>query len=98
MPTITIEKGQNLLDVCIQTYGTLERLFALLQENPALQTDGVDSYLVAGQQLVYTLEADNPTQRYYQERQLVVNTGDLPAELCPDDYVDPDYTECAYSD
>jgi hypothetical protein len=93
---ITIEHGQSLLDAAMQAYGSPDGLFWLIADNPDLQTEGVDTYLAAGQVLVYRVQPANPVQAQYLLRGTVVNTGDLPAALCPDDYFEPGYTICGY--
>lgn len=96
MPTLTVEKGQNLLDACIQAYGALDKLFDFIEENGL---EGVDAELQPGQVLVFQTEPDNPVQRFYLDNRLVVNTGDSPQdEACPDSYTDPDYTDCDFTD
>jgi hypothetical protein len=96
MPSILIEDGQNLLDAAMQAYGSPDGLFWLIGQNPALQHEGVDTYLTPGQEVLFLVQPDNPVQAQYLLRGTVVNTGDLPAELCPDDYYEPGYLVCFY--
>lgn len=63
MRPIAVETNQNILDVCLQVYGTLDALFDLALENNMGITDDIQ----AGQTMQYT-QNSNPIAAYYAGR------------------------------
>lgn len=49
MKTITVSRKQNIVDVCLQVYGTTQLLFQLAKDNGL----SIDSDISTGQTLVY---------------------------------------------
>ena len=63
MRTIAIESNQNVLDACLQVYGTLEAMFDLALENNVSITDELE----AGQILQHR-QNNNIVANYYAGR------------------------------
>ncbi len=73
-----VSPGQSLVDVALQRVGSAEGVLALMALNPALS---FNSYLQAGQQLVYDDQVSTPTTRLWQGRAYVPNLREMQA-LC----------------
>lgn len=72
---ITVQEGQNILDVAIGQYGTLEALFSIFVSNPGLD---INQDLVAGQQLVVDSDGvgDQEVKAVYSRISYITNNAD----------------------
>jgi hypothetical protein len=76
MREILVYEGQNLVDIAIQEYGSLEGVWQLLIDNSFLQT--IDYHLKAGQ----VLKIDDSKKirgdivEYFDKRGIKINTGE----------------------
>jgi hypothetical protein len=76
MSQVVVSAGQSLLDLCLQTRGSLEGLFELT----ILNGQGITDQLAPGR-LLEVPATDAPAGdvvRYYAQRARRINTGDLP--------------------
>lgn len=73
---ITVSKGQNIIDVCIQELGSVEGLIHLLRENNLTP----NSDLVPGNEMLIPVEevVDAPTRSFFRSLKYKVNTGIVP--------------------
>lgn len=93
-----IEQGQNIADVCIQCYGSLEYLFELIKEN---NWQGLNTNLAHGDEVTYrqlsSLEEGFEIQTFYHNREIRVRTGEelfVPSSSCglPEGYMMGQFT------
>ncbi|MGB0522393.1 MAG: hypothetical protein ACPGJS_05505 [Flammeovirgaceae bacterium] len=86
MKTITISKGQNLLDIAIWQYGSAEGVFQLLQDNP--QIANLNHIFTPGEQVLIdeTQAIREDVVAFWDDVDLAINTTDiLPGESLPGD-------------
>ena len=80
--TIVVKDGQNIFDLSTQEYGTIDGVFALMEDNPEI-IKNLDSRLFPGQVLkireVFNEISDTELeqQRLFRTKNIKVNTGDL---------------------
>lgn len=81
-----VEQGQNIIDVCIQCYGSLEYLFELVKGN---NWQGVNTNLSNGDAVTYrqlsSTEEAFSIQTFYANREIRVRTGEefyVPSSSC----------------
>lgn len=77
MSTVTVKNGQDLFDVCLQEYGTLDLLAQFLAENNL----SIDDYLSSGQQLTINNEnvGNLRVKNSFQKSNFVVMNADQTA-------------------
>lgn len=75
LKTFTVQEGQNLYDVALQNYGTLESLFTIFVDNPSLT---INDDLVALQDVKIddTVEGDKDITGQYIRTAQVTNNAD----------------------
>lgn len=76
MPKINVNQGQNLLDVTLQEYGSIEGVINLVFDNELTLNDT----LIGGQELTID-ESKTVTPdvvQYFVSQKIKVNTGELP--------------------
>jgi len=75
----TVEEGQDIYDLCIQEYGSINAVFLLLRDNP--QVDFIRK-LIAGEKLVFRLNVpdevplDKNVLAYFRTQQIRVNSNE----------------------
>jgi len=91
--TYIVSEGQNLFDVAIETYGSIEGVFQLFADNEL----GFDHVLFSGQELLVNrnIVTDLVMRNYYEERELRVNTGvaDPPLIILGKAFVDTEFDD-----
>lgn len=82
MKTITIHSGQNILDICLQEYGSVEALMQLARDNNM----SIDAELQAGQELLIDENniVDKQVAALFARDNIKINTGE---------YSDPTQTQ-----
>lgn len=74
---VDIMRGQTIWDIAIQKYGSVEAVFALIDDN-ADQLDSVNDDLVPGQSLrVVAPPVDRDMATYYEDNDLHPVSGEL---------------------
>ena len=86
---MTVKENQNIIDVCLQNYGSLESLFDLANDNSL----SLNADLVVGQELtiddalVLEEKAEEIVAFYSQNRTVVVTGfGEIPSGSFNDDF------------
>jgi hypothetical protein len=76
MEQIVVYEGQNLVDIAIQEYGSLEGVWQLVMDNPNIR--GIDYQLKAGEilQIDETKKIREDITDYFEKRNIKLNTGD----------------------
>lgn len=77
--TKKVEYGQDIYDLCIQEYGSIETVFLLLGDNPSID---LETQLASGQELVFRIEMPVAVPRnenidYFRTSKTRVNNKDL---------------------
>lgn len=72
---IVIEEGQTIYDVAIAAGGSMDSVFDLLNENPALAT--LDTPLISGMELNLKTVRNQEIGRYYADRKMKINSYNL---------------------
>jgi hypothetical protein len=76
MKTIMISEGQNLFDLALQQYGSIEGIFWIIEDNITV-VNSIDASLVAGMVLnIRDAVIDSEVINYYERNKTQVNTGD----------------------
>ncbi len=75
MKEVVVYEGQNLVDIAIQEYGSLEGVWQLVRDNSFLQT--IDYDLKAGQKLRIdtSKQIRNDIVTFFDQRNIKINTG-----------------------
>lgn len=72
-----IEAGQDIFDLCIQEYGTIEEMFRFLGDNTGLS---LTSNLQAGSTAIIQSEADDALElellQHFRKNRIIVNNHD----------------------
>lgn len=71
------KEGQSVYDICLQVYGTLDKLTKLLQDS---NFPNVNTYPVSGTLFIFTpnLTSDYQFAQWLNNNKITLNTGDPP--------------------
>jgi len=81
--TVLAKDGQNLYDICIQTFGTMEELFTIIVDNPGFN---VNTKLKASQEIIINNEnvGNDEIKAFYLTNNIIPSndqgTGNPPQE------------------
>lgn len=77
--TKKVEYGQDIYDLCIQEYGSMETVFLVLEDNPIID---LETQLISGQELIFRIELPvtvprNENVGYFRTSKRRVNNKDI---------------------
>lgn len=75
--SVTVLSGQSVLDLAVQTAGSVESAFQLAVTNGISVTDS----LAVGREVISVSAANKPVYDYYQNHQLKPSTGTITEQM-----------------